>query len=90
MHHAVAHSVDLGSGLDDAVLSIQQCIQNSLDGLCMGRHGNFKFALVILAGDLVGQAAIDADALAQALCKHLIGVRVHQLILQRGRSRVDD
>ena len=40
VHHAVAHSVDLVHGADDAVLGIHQSVQHGLNGLGMGGHGH--------------------------------------------------
>ena len=88
--HPVAHRVDLGHAPDHAVLGGGQGVQHGLDGLSVGGHGNLKLQLQVLGGDLVGQAAVDADALTQALGQHRPGVGVHELVLQRGTARIDD
>ena len=38
----------------------------------------------------VVQTAVDADTLAQTLCQHSAGLGIHQLILQRRATCVDD
>ena len=40
--HAVAHSVDLLHGADDAVVLVHQRVQHGLDGLGVGGHGDVK------------------------------------------------
>ena len=40
-----------------------QSIQNSLNGLAMGRHSDIDL-IVLFTGDLVGQPAVDTNALA--------------------------
>ena len=63
------------------------------------QNGHF-FAIIILKSALFAEIAVleaeevehtvDADALAQALGQQLAGGGVEQLILQRGRTGVDD
>ena len=55
----------------------------------MSGHGNVGLFHRLLALGLVGELAVDADALAQALGQHLLGLGVEQLILQRGTAGVD-
>ena len=90
VHHAMAHGVDLRGALDHAVLGREQGVQHGLDSLGVGRHGDFKFVFGIPGRDFVGQATVDADALAQTLGQHLAGLGVHELILQGGAAGVDD
>ncbi len=92
MHHAVAHSVDLLHGADDAVVLVHQSVQHSLNGLGMGGHGHVNGVqhLLALYLGLVGELAVNADALAQALGQQHAGLGVQQLILQRGTARVDN
>ena len=90
VHHAVTHSVDLGGTLDHAVLAGEQGVQHGLNGLGMGGHGDLELILGVLGGDLMGQAAVDADALTQALGQHLTGGGVHELILEGRAASVDD
>ena len=61
-------SISLHGG-DDAVLRIDQGVQHSLDGFGMGGHGHINGVQLLLAVHLglVGELAVDADPLAQAL-----------------------
>ena len=92
VHHAVTHSVDLLHGADDAVLSVHQSVQHGLDGLGMGGHGDVDGVqhLLALHLGLVGELAVDADALAQALGQQSTGLGIQQLILQGRTAGVDD
>ena len=92
MHHAVTHRVDLLHGANDTVFGVHQSVQNSLNGFGMGGHGHIHGLqrLFSLNLGLVGELAVDANALAQALGQHDAGIRVHQLILQGRTSGVDD
>ena len=85
----VAHSGNLIGGGDDALGGVHHDVQHCLDGLVVGGHGDILLH-VLTAGDLVGQAAVDADALAQALGEHLAALGLHELILQGRAARVDD
>ena len=51
---------------------VHQGVQHGLDGLGVGGHGNVDGVQHLLALDLglVGELAVDADALAQALGQH--------------------
>ena len=82
--HPVTHRVDLLHGGDDAVLGIHQSVQHGLDGLGVGGHGHIGGldGLLALHLGLVGELAVDADALAEALGQQMAGFRVQQLILQ--------
>ena len=88
VQHAVTHSVNFVHGLDDTVNGVNQNLENSGNGLGMGRHGNVLDNLLV--AHLVRQAAINIDALAQALGGDIAGFGVHQLILQRGTAGVDN
>ena len=92
VHHAVTHSVDLLHGADHAVLFIHQRVQHGLNGLGVGRHGHIHGVqgLLALHLGLVGELAVDADALAQALGQQHAGLGVEQLILQGRTACVDD
>ena len=90
VHHPVAHRIDLLHGGDHAVVRIHQSVHHRLDGLGMGGHGHVHRVDGVLAGGLVGELAVDADALAQALGQHLLVVGVQQLVLQGRAAGVDD
>ena len=85
----MAHRVDLLHRADHAVGGIHQGVQHSLDGLAVGGHGHVGLFDRLLALGLVGELAVDADTLAQALGQHLLRLRVEQLILQRGAAGVN-
>ena len=89
---AVADSVDLLHGADDAVLLVDERVQHGLDGLVVGGHGDGSGLDGFLAGKLglVGEQTVDADALAQTLRQQLARGGVEQLILQGRRTCVDD
>ena len=89
---AVADSVDLLHGADDAVLLVDERVQHGLDGLVVGGHGDGSGLDGFLAGKLglVGEQTVDADALAQTLRQQLACGGVEQLILQGRRTCVDD
>ena len=92
VHHAVTHSVDFLHGADHAVLGVHQSIEHGLDGLGMGGHGHIhgvEHFLALYLG-LIGELAVDADALAQALGQQDTGLGIEQLVLQRGTACVDD
>ena len=91
MNNTVTHSVDLLHGADDAVFSVDQSVQNSLDGLGMGGHSNVNSVQNSLALHLglIGELAVDADTLAQALGQQIAGHGVQQLILQGRAAGVD-
>ena len=92
VNDAVTDGVDLLHRTDDAVLFIDQRIEHGLDGLIVRGHGDGGLLDRFFARQLglVGKAAVDADALAQTLGKQLARGGVEQLVLQRGRTRVDD
>ena len=88
--HTVTHRVDLLHGADHAVLGVHQGVQNGLDGLGVGGHGHVGVLDGLLAGGLIGELAVQADALTQTLGQDLLSVGVEQLVLQRGAAGVDD
>ena len=88
--HAVTDSVDFLHGGDHTVLRIDQGVQNSLDGLAVGGHSHVSVLDGLLALGLVGELAVDADALAQTLGQDGLGLGIQQLILQRGTASVDN
>ena len=87
---AVADSVDLVNGLDNAVLRIDQNGHDRLDRFLMGGHGDVLFHLLAACGNLVRQTAVQTDTLAQTLGGDVAGVRVHELVLEAGAASVDN
>ena len=92
LHAAVqdtmANGIDLVSGLDHALHRIYQDLENRLDGLGVGGHGDILHDLLVT--HLVGKAAVNVDTLAQALGGNDAGIRVHQLVLQAGGTGIDN
>ena len=84
----MADGGDLVGGLDDALFRVHHDVQNGLNGFRVGGHGDLLLD-ILPAGDLVGQAAVNADTLAEALGEDLAALGLHKLILQRGTARVD-
>ena len=88
VQNAVAHGIDLVGGLDHAVNGVNQNGQNRLNGLGVGGHGDVLDNLLTVR--VVGQAAVDVDALAQALGGHYAGIGIHQLVLEGRRTGIDN
>ena len=90
--HAVADSVDLRHGGDNAVLGVHQSVQNGLDGLGMSGHCHVDGlqGLLALHLGLIGELAVDTDALAEALGQQIAGLGVQELILQGRTACVND
>ena len=87
---AVTHGADLPHALDHAVLLAGQLIQHGGNGLGVGGHGHVLVEHGLAVLGLVGQVAVDADALAQTLGQELLALHVQQLVLQRGGAAVDN
>ena len=90
MDHAVSDGVDLGHALDHAVLGAGESVEDGLNGLRVGGHGDVELVLAVGGGHLVGQAAVDADALTETLGQDLFGLRDHELIFEGRTASVDD
>ena len=89
VNHTVTNRTDLLHGANHAVVRIHQGVEHSLDGLRMGGHSHIRFLDGLLAVGLIGELAVNANALAQALSQHLLSLGVEQLILQGRAARVD-
>ena len=92
VENAVADRVDLVHAGDNTVCRVDQRVQNGLDRLCVGGHGNVNGVDLLLAlhEGLVGELTVDPDALAQALRQKNLAVHINELILQGGAAGVDD
>ncbi len=92
VNHAVPHSVDLAHGGKHTVFSVHQSVQNGLNGLGMGghRHVNGAQGLLALHLRLIGELAVNTNALAQALCQQNAGRGVKKLIFQGRTACVDN
>ena len=87
--HTVAHRVDLGHVLDDAVVVVGQDLHDQLDGGLVVGHVTVGVVDVLTGGGVL-DVAVQADALAQALGQNFLGIGVQQLILQGRAACVDD
>ena len=85
---AVADGADLVHIGQAAVLLVQQAVDERLRRLRVGGHGNLG-GEVGLAGGVVRDFAVDADALTKPLGDDLPRVHIEKLILQRRAARVD-
>ena len=90
MQNTMADSVDLIDGFDHTVFRIDQNGHNGLDRLLVRRHRNVLFILLAAGRDLVGQTAVQTDALTQPLGGDVAGVRVHELVLEAGAASIDN
>ena len=83
--HPVTHRIDLTHGGNHAVVLVHQGIHNGLDGLRVGGHSHVHSVQHLLARQLglVGELAVNADALTQALGQQFAGGGIQQLVLQR-------
>ena len=90
VYDAVADCIDLAHRGDDALFRVEQHVDDRLDRFLMGRHRDVELELLIRLVAGVGQYAVDADALAQALGHYLARLGVEQLVLQRRAASVDN
>ena len=88
VEHTVANGIDLVNRLDHTVNWVNQDLQNCLDCFGMAGHGDILHNLLV--PNLVGQAAINIDTLAQALGGNIAGFRIHQLVLQGRTASIDN
>ena len=87
----VTHRVDLLHGVDHAVLGAGQLVDDGGNGLGVGGHGHVLVEdLLALHQRGVLQVAVDADALAETLGQHGLGLHINELILQGRAACVDD
>ena len=90
VHDAVSHRTDLGQRLHDAALRVRDGIENQADGLLMILDLGLRLDFPAMIADvLIGDGAVNADALAQALCKDAAVVGINDLKLQRRTAAVD-
>ena len=81
VYDTVSNRADLRERADHALLRVGQGIDDCLQGFLVGRHRDGAL-LLLPAGRLVGQRAVDADSLTEALCKNLLGLGIDQLVLE--------
>ena len=84
--------VDLLHGADDAVLLVHEGVENSRDGFVVGGHGDVGGldGLLALELGLVGELAVDADALTKTFGEQRLVLHVDELIFQRRAAGVDN
>ena len=89
VHHPVADGVDLIDVLDALACTGGHLFDQLKESLGVGGENRRGSGLVAvrLMGD---HAALHADALAQAFAQHLLAFHIDQLILQGGRTAVDN
>ena len=88
VEHAVTNSIDLLHAVDNLAFAGGQHIDQSQESLLMGGEGQILFYLHTICS-LVLDAAVHANALAQALSQNALVSHINELILQRGASCVD-
>ena len=76
MDDAVSDGVNLLHGADDAVFRVGEGVHDDLNRLGVGGHGGVNGVLGRLAVGLVGEFAVNADTLTEALGKQGPGVGV--------------
>ena len=87
--HAVTDGVDLGNAVDDLACTGGHLLHDL--GECLGVGGEDGGRGCLMAVGLVGDhAAFHADALAQTLAEDLFALHIDQLVLQAGRTAVDN
>ena len=89
LHHAVADGRDLALVLHDGALAAGHHFNDLHKRFGVGGEGHFLFPLAAV-GLVCDLAALDADALAQALAQHAFALHIDELILQRAGTTVDD
>ena len=90
VNDAVADSVDLLHGGDNAVLGAGELVDNSRNCLCVGGHCNIliKYGLAAYQGAVL-KVTVEADTLAKALSHYRLGLHVDELVLQGRTACVD-
>ena len=91
VNHAVADSVDLLHGGNNAVFRAGQLLDDSCDSLRVGWHRDVLIEDGLAAYQrAVLEVAVDADALTQPLCHDLLVGHVDELVLEGGAACVDN
>ena len=90
LDYAVTDSRDLVEVLDNAVLFAEQSVAYGEERLSVIGHGDLFGEGAAVGGLVTDEGALLTDALTVALCDHLLGVHIYQLILQAGAARVDN
>ena len=90
MQHAVSHRADFLHALDDTLLGVLQRREHHLRGfhVVLDKLGDLHHLFV--GGGLLQVAALNGDALHLSLGDDLFSLHVDQLILQGGRTGIDN
>ncbi len=89
--NAVSDGTDLVQVPDDAALHIGQGIEHQADGLLVVLDlGNGLLLAQVIAHVLIGDGAVNADSLAQALCQNASIIGADDLELQGRTAAVDN
>ena len=84
-----ADGVDLGNAVDDLALAGGHLLHDL--GECLGVGGEDGGRGCLMAVGLMGDhAAFHADAFAQTFTENLFALHIDQLVLQAGRTAVDN
>ena len=89
VHNAVADGVNLRDIVNDLALAGGHLLHNLGESLGVGGEDGGRGGLVAV-GLMGNHAALHTDALAQTLAKNLFTLHVDQLVLQAGRTTVDN
>ena len=88
VHDTVADALDLVHVGDDAELGIGEVLDDDLGGHGVILHGDLDLVLLAVLSLAVLDAAVDADALADALGEDGFGGGIEELVLQGRRTGV--
>jgi hypothetical protein len=89
LHHAVPDGVDVVEGVDGLVRTGGERLEHDGHGGVVVFHGLVDDELVVIDAVLV-EGLGGADPLADALGKHLLGLDIDELVLQRRGTSVDN
>ena len=89
VNHAVADGVNVAGAVNDLALAGGHLLHNLGESLGVGGEDGGRGGLVAV-GLMGNHAALHTDALAQTLAKNLFTLHVDQLVLQAGRTTVDN
>ena len=89
LHYAVPHGVDVVQRVDGLGGAARQRLQHEGHGGVVIGHGGVDDHLILVDAVLV-EGLGGTDTLADALGEHFMGFNIDELVLQRGRTGVED